>query len=77
MAARKNKLVKQWVSSVLILFLLAGAISLAFNDISSNNGNGGNAGNSNDNLDVPTDTIPPEEEVLPDGIRLNKTELIF
>ena len=75
MAAEKKKLVKQWISSVLVLLLLFSFILIAFKATSSGGGNVGNSNVNNSNGSAGTTT--PDKEVLPDGIRLNYTELIF
>ena len=75
MAAKKKKLVKQWIASVLVLLLLCSFISIVFKGTSSGGGTAGNSNVNNSNGSVGTTT--PDAEVLPDGIYLNQSEIIF
>ena len=72
MKARKKLTLKDWIISFLVIFMFLGAIALPARLLSKND-------NIDDSSDKPSVDIPIEDELDVDvnGIRLNKSEILF
>ena len=73
MKTRKKPTYKDWLASILVIFLLFGVIALPIKLFKKDT-------DVNESPDIPSIDIPVEDEdveVDVNGVRLNKSEIIF